>query len=80
MSLSPAAGGEGGVKVEVGGGETLRIIVETKKERGERPVNTRGRGGGPPFSGEGRGSGSSDTRGGFRGATRSGPGRGRGAK
>jgi len=79
VSLPPVAGGEGGIKVDVGGGESLKIIVETKKERGERPVS-RGRGGGPPFTGEGRGTGSgSDTRGGFRGTPR-GTGRGRGAR
>ncbi|KAE9405048.1 hypothetical protein BT96DRAFT_964064 [Gymnopus androsaceus JB14] len=88
ISLSPAAGGEGGVKVDVGGGESMRIIVETKKERGDRPVNNRGRGG-PPFAG-GRGGGS-DTRGGagggnagggggFRGGPRGSGPRGRGAK
>ncbi|KAJ4473082.1 hypothetical protein J3R30DRAFT_3514622, partial [Lentinula aciculospora] len=78
MSLPPAAGGDGGVKVDVGG-ETLKIIVETKKERGdrgERPGN-RGRGN-PSFSGEGRGAGSEGRSGGFRGAAR-GSGRGRGA-
>ncbi|KAJ3996421.1 hypothetical protein F5050DRAFT_1759159 [Lentinula boryana] len=79
MSLPPAAGGEGGVKVDIGDNETLKIIVETKKERGDRPFN-RSRGG-PPFAGEGRGSGPSDGRGGggFRGTSR-GSGRGRGAK
>lgn len=85
VSLSPAAGGEGGVKVDTGGGESMRIIVETKKERGDRPVNNRGRGG-PPFAGEGRGAGpSQENRGGggggsgFRGPQRGG-GRGRGGK
>ncbi|KAH7873709.1 hypothetical protein F5879DRAFT_972346 [Lentinula edodes] len=78
LSLPPVAGGEGGVKVDIGGGETLKIIVETKKERGDRPAS-RGRGG-PPFAGEGRGASSSDGRGGgFRGSAR-GSGRGRGAK
>ncbi|KAF5390815.1 hypothetical protein D9757_004510 [Collybiopsis confluens] len=90
-SLLPPAGGEGGVKVDVGGGEPLKIFVETRKERGDRVVG-RGRGGGgggggTPFAGgEGRGSGSNETRGGgggFRGgggSGRGGSGRGRGAK
>ncbi|KAJ3837766.1 hypothetical protein F5878DRAFT_201396 [Lentinula raphanica] len=81
-SLPPSAGGEGGVKVDIGGNETLKVIVEVKKERGERgerPYN-RGRGR-PPFAGEGRGAGSNDGRGGggFRGSAR-GAGRGRGSK
>ncbi|KIK56640.1 hypothetical protein GYMLUDRAFT_61887 [Collybiopsis luxurians FD-317 M1] len=81
-SLPSGVGGEGGVKVDVGGSETLKIFVETRKERGDRPAS-RGRGGGPPFAGEGRGSGSSESRGNFRGggSTRGGgSGRGRGAK
>jgi hypothetical protein len=67
-SLHISQGGEGGIRVDIGNGEHQRITVETKKERGERPVS-RPRGG-PPVNGEGRG--------GFRG--RGGPGgRGRGA-
>ncbi|KAF9485079.1 hypothetical protein BDN70DRAFT_871776 [Pholiota conissans] len=56
-SLSHNQGGEGGVWVDVGGevGQ-LRISVETKKERGERPVNPRGRGAAPGQGGDGRGS------------------------
>jgi len=68
-SLPVPQGGEGGIRVDVGEGQQMRISVETRKERGERPVS-RPRGGGPPVNGgEMRG-------GGFRG--RGGPGRGRG--
>ncbi|EEB98291.1 hypothetical protein MPER_02228, partial [Moniliophthora perniciosa FA553] len=78
-SLPPSAGGEGGVKVDVGGGEFVKIVVETKKERGDRPGSSRGRGG--ATFGEGRGGGggggnSGGDRGSFRG--RGGSGRGRG--
>lgn len=68
-SLPQNQGGEGGVRIDVGGeiGQ-VRIFVETRKERGERPPS-RPRGGGP-MNGEARG--------GFRGG-RGGPGRGRGA-
>ncbi|THH14412.1 hypothetical protein EW146_g5915 [Bondarzewia mesenterica] len=65
-SLPLAQGGEGGIKVDVGEGQQMRILVETRKERGERPIS-RPRGG-PPVNGGDRGS--------FRG--RGGPGRGRG--
>lgn len=60
-------GGEGGVRIDVGGDiGQVRIFVETRKERGDRPQSrTRG---GAPLNGEARG--------GFRG--RGGPGRGRG--
>ncbi|KAF5345899.1 hypothetical protein D9758_011441 [Tetrapyrgos nigripes] len=74
-SLSVNAGGEGGLKVEAEGG-TQRVIVETKRERGDRPVNNRGRGG-PPFN-EGRGASGGDRGSGFRGARGGGTGRGRG--
>jgi len=58
-------GGEGGVRIDVGGEVgNIRIIVETRKERGDRPVS-RPRGGAPVNGG--------DTRGGFR---RGGPGGG----
>lgn len=69
-SLPQSQGGEGGIRIEVRGDmQPIRITVETKKERGDRPVS-RPRGG-PPVNGGG------DTRGGFRG--RGGPGnRGRG--
>ncbi|KAH7912172.1 hypothetical protein BJ138DRAFT_1084115 [Hygrophoropsis aurantiaca] len=69
-SLPQNQGGEGGIRVDVGGevGQ-VRIVVETRKERGDRPP-TRPRGG-APMNGEARG--------GFRGG-RGGPGgRGRGA-
>ncbi|KAF8438984.1 hypothetical protein L210DRAFT_3542917 [Boletus edulis BED1] len=67
-SLPQNLGGEGGVRIDVGGeAGQVRIFVETRKERGERP-QTRPRGGGP-MNGEARG--------GFRGG-RGGPGRGRG--
>lgn len=45
----------------------VRISVETKKERGDRPP-TRPRGGAPPVNGDGRGS----PGGGFRGRGRGG--------
>ena len=64
-SLPPGQGGEGGIRIETDGGAgQARILVETRKERSERPPPR-----GPPMNGE-RG------RGGFRG--RGGPGRGRG--
>lgn len=70
-SLPQGQGGEGGIWIDVGGDiGNLRISVETKKERGDRPVS-RPRGGAPPVNGEGRGGS------GYRG--RGGPGRGRGA-
>lgn len=66
-SLPVGLGGEGGIKIDVAG-ETLRINVETRKERGDRPPS-RPRGGAPVNGGE---------RGSFRGG-RGGPGgRGRG--
>lgn len=73
-SLSQHQGGDGGVWIDVGGevGQ-VRISVETKKERGERPVS-RPRGGAPQANGDG---GAGRGQGGFRG--RGGPGRGRGA-
>jgi len=70
-SLSPPQGGQGGVRIETEGGGNVRIFIETKKERGERPVS-RPRGGGP---GQGV-NGGGDGRGPYRGR---GPGsRGRG--
>ncbi|KAL0062116.1 hypothetical protein AAF712_011043 [Marasmius tenuissimus] len=76
-SLTPNAGGEGGVKVEVPGTGPVKIVVETKKERGDRPVSNRGRGG-PPF-GDGRGGGAGGSgAGGDRGSFRGRGGRGRG--
>ncbi|KAG9313626.1 hypothetical protein JVU11DRAFT_5958 [Chiua virens] len=66
-SLPQNQGGEGGVRIDVGGEiGHVRIFVETRKERGDRP-QSRPRGG-APMNGE--------IRGGFRG--RGGPGRGRG--
>ena len=73
-SLPQPHGGEGGLWIEVGGevGQ-VRISVETKKERGDRPVS-RPRGGAPVGAGvngdavgAGSGSGSGSGRGGFRG-------------
>ncbi len=66
-SLPASQGGEGGIRIETDGGAgQARIIVETRKERGERPPPRN-----PPLNGD-RG------RGGFRGG-RGGPGgRGRG--
>ncbi|KAF8903358.1 hypothetical protein CPB84DRAFT_1774662 [Gymnopilus junonius] len=85
-SLPQHQGGEGGVWLDVGGevGQ-VRISVETKKERGDRPVS-RPRGGAP--GGEGRGGPggqgqggqgahvNGDGRGGFRGGRGGGRGRG----
>ncbi|PSR70571.1 hypothetical protein PHLCEN_2v13542 [Hermanssonia centrifuga] len=68
-SIPVTAGGEGGIRVTDGAADTgVRITVETRKERGDRPPPR-----GPPMNGD-RG------RGGFRGG-RGGPGgaRGRGA-
>ncbi|KIJ61813.1 hypothetical protein HYDPIDRAFT_176802 [Hydnomerulius pinastri MD-312] len=68
-SLPQNQGGEGGIRIDVGGevGQ-VRIVVETRKERADRP-QSRPRGGGPM---------NGDARGGFRGG-RGGPGgRGRG--
>jgi hypothetical protein len=67
-SLPASQGGEGGIRIDVGDGQQVRITVETRKERGERPVS-RPRGG-APVNGDARG-------GGFRGRG-GGPGRGRG--
>lgn len=69
-SLPVGQGGEGGININVGGEVgIMRIIVETKKERGDRPPS-RPRGG-PPVNGGG------DARGGFRGRGAPGGGRGR---
>jgi hypothetical protein len=67
-SLPGSQGGEGGIRIDVGDGQQVRITVETRKERGERPVS-RPRGGAPV---------NGDARGGFRGRGGGGPGRGRG--
>ena len=67
-SLPPSQGGEGGIRIDAGDGQQVRITIETRKERGERPVS-RPRGG-APVNGDMRG-------GGFRGRG-GGPGRGRG--
>lgn len=71
-SLPPSQGGEGGIRIDVGDGQHMRITIETRKERGERPPS-RPRGGAPI---------NSDMRGGFRGrgggGGSGGPGRGRG--
>ena len=45
-SLPTSKGGEGGIRIDVGNGHQVRIIVETRKARGERPVS-RPRGGAP---------------------------------
>ncbi|KIM46989.1 hypothetical protein M413DRAFT_16524 [Hebeloma cylindrosporum] len=67
-SLNQHQGGDGGVWIDVGGevGQ-VRITVETKKERGDRPVS-RPRGGAPPVNGDGRGSSGGGGRGGRGGA------------
>lgn len=76
-SLPNTQGGEGGIRVDIGEGQQMRIVVETRKERGERPVS-RPRGG-PPVNGDMRGGGGG---GGFRGRGqgRGGGGRGIGTK
>ncbi|KAF9239811.1 hypothetical protein BU15DRAFT_87827 [Melanogaster broomeanus] len=68
-SLPQNQGGEGGIRIDVGGevGQ-VRIVVETRKERGDRP-QSRPRGGGP-MNGEARG--------GYRGGRGGSGGRGRG--
>jgi hypothetical protein len=61
-SLTQAQGGEGGVFIEVEDTPPIRIYIETRKERGDRPparprggaVNGEGRGGQGPYRG-GRG-------------------------
>lgn len=68
-SLPLGQGGEGGIRFEVSSPEgptQVRISVETKKERGERPP-PRPRGGAPP---------NGDVRGGFRGGRGGGGGGG----
>ncbi|KAJ6588948.1 hypothetical protein B0H19DRAFT_1102190 [Mycena capillaripes] len=73
-SLPQSQGGEGGVWIDCGGDVgPLRISIETRKERGDRPVS-RPRGGGP--MGEGRGGEGRGRGEGFRGRGR---GAGRGA-
>jgi len=71
--LPVGQGGEGGVRIDVGGEVgSIRILVETRKERGDRPVS-RPRGGAPV-------NGGGDARGAFRGrggAGSGGTGRGR---
>jgi RNA recognition motif. (a.k.a. RRM, RBD, or RNP domain) len=71
-SLPPAQGGGGGVRVDIDGGQ-VKIVIETRKERGERPVS-RPRGGTPGQTVNGGG----DGRSGFRGRVGTGGGRGRG--
>lgn len=65
-SLSPAQGGQGGVRIDVEGGGNVRIFIETKKERGERPMS-RPRGGGPGQGVNGGSDGRGYRRGGPRG-------------
>ncbi|KAI6040955.1 hypothetical protein EDC04DRAFT_2673611 [Pisolithus marmoratus] len=57
-SLPQNQGGEGGIRIDLGGDAGMvRIVVETRKERGDRP-QSRPRGSGPM---------NGDSRGGFRG-------------
>ncbi|KAG8858227.1 hypothetical protein FRB96_005356 [Tulasnella sp. 330] len=73
----PAPQGEGGIRLEgkLGpNGMPPRVIVETRKERSERPVPTRGRGG--PPGGEGRGNAAFGGSGGGGEGGRGGRGRG----
>ncbi|KAF9450293.1 hypothetical protein P691DRAFT_810604, partial [Macrolepiota fuliginosa MF-IS2] len=65
-SMNQSQGGDGGVFVDIGTDAPLRIFIETKKERGDRPA-PRPRGGAPPVNGEGRGQGSYRGRGSGRG-------------
>lgn len=75
-SLPQSQGGEGGIWIDVGaaageGNGNIRISVETKKERGERPVG-RPRGGAPPsqqqqVNGDGGNRGGGGGGGGYRG-------------
>ncbi|KDQ31827.1 hypothetical protein PLEOSDRAFT_43137 [Pleurotus ostreatus PC15] len=77
-SLPYSQGGEGGIRIDVGTDSPVRINVETKKERGDRPVS-RGRGGGMgngDRGGYGGGYENRGDRGGYRGR---GSIRGRGA-
>ncbi|KAJ7485251.1 hypothetical protein FB451DRAFT_1228893 [Mycena latifolia] len=76
-SLPQGQGGEGGVWIDCGDAGPLRISIETRKERGDRPVS-RPRGGGP--MGEGRGGEGRGRGEGFRGARGRGAGRGTGPK
>ncbi|KAF5356956.1 hypothetical protein D9756_006589 [Leucocoprinus leucothites] len=72
-SLNNAQGGEGGVFVDVGEDQPpVRIFIETRKERGDRPP-ARPRGGAPPVNGEGRGGHQGPYRGGRGGMRRGGP-------
>lgn len=66
-SLNTNHGGEGGVFVDGEGDTPVRIFIETRKERGDRPT-PRPRGGAPPVNGENRGQG------GYRGGRGSGRG------
>jgi hypothetical protein len=51
-SLPQNQGGEGGVRIDVGEvGPPVKIVIETRKERGERPPS-RPRGGAPAAGGE----------------------------
>ncbi|KAJ7211217.1 hypothetical protein GGX14DRAFT_449502 [Mycena pura] len=75
-SLPQSQGGEGGVWIDCGPDVSpVRISIETRKERGERPVS-RPRGGGP--MGEGRGGEGTRGRGGHGEGFRGGRGRGAG--
>lgn len=70
-SLNRNQGGDGGVFLEVEG-NSMRIFIETKKERGDRPA-PRPRGGAPAINGEGRGQGGYRGRGGSGRGGRGGP-------
>ena len=67
--------------VDVGGDVgQVRIVVETKKERGERPISRpRGPGGAPQVNGDGRGAHGGGGGGNFRGRGGGRAGRGGGA-
>ena len=53
-SLPTSKGGEGGIRIDVGDGQQVRITVETRKERVGRPVSRPRRG--APVKGDVRGS------------------------
>jgi hypothetical protein len=78
-SLPQSQGGQGGIWIEVPGGDSVRIIVDTRKERNDRPP-ARPRGGAPQGAGEGRGGGAQGGNQGGSGFRGRGRGRGGGPK
>jgi hypothetical protein len=77
-SLHQTQGGEGGIWIDVGGDTgPVKISVETKKERGDRPAG-RGRGVGVGGGAPGAGNGGPERAGSFRGRGGAGKAGGRG--